>query len=138
MPQYQEQTGRRKEVTLTPEITRAFWSKRRAWQGDQVKLFIETHQLKDGTPLKIEIWEDGADDQAPDGFITRLSGDYKVQRNRCTVDYTIKWDPASLPKALRLESKRFEFYFLAKTEKPPLKRKSNLMYVDLHPLIVSA
>jgi hypothetical protein len=138
MPKFEEQTGRTKKVVLKPEITRAFWSRRRAWQGAQVKLFIETRYLKEGTPLKIEIWEDGAESKQPEGYVARLNGDYRVKNGRCTADYKIKWDSASLGKDLQLSSDRFEFCFTVTVEKPPLRAKSNLLYVDLHRLVVSA
>ena len=137
MPAYEEQTGRTKKIVIEPEITRAYWSRRRAWHGEKVKLFIETRYVPDGTVLKIEIWEDGTDEGAPDDFISRIPGTPKVQGNRCQIDYEIKWDQATLGKNLEFEGDRYEFVFVVTSDKPPLKKKSNLLYVDLHPLRIS-
>jgi hypothetical protein len=137
MADYEEQTGRTKKVVLEPQITRAWWSKRRAWQGEKVKLFIETRYVPDGSVLKVEVWEDGADEGAPDDFIARIPGTHKVQGNRCEIEYEIKWDQASLGKALKLEGTSYEFAFVASIDKPKLKKQSNLLYVDLHPLLIS-
>lgn len=133
MPKYEEQTGRTKRVVLEPEITRAFWSRRRAWQGGEVKLFIETRYVPNGSSLKVEIREHGAGEP-----VARLPGEYKVQGNRCQIDYKIKWDEASLGKALALKGTGYEFVFVASSDKPPLEGKSNLLYVDLHPLLISS
>jgi hypothetical protein len=103
MPRYEGQTGQVQRIVLTPEITRAYWSRRRAWQGAEVKLFIETRYLKDGTPLKIEIWEDGTDEAAGDELIMRLPGNHTVRNGRCTVSTTLRFDPASLGRTLELE-----------------------------------
>ncbi|MFO1450979.1 MAG: hypothetical protein U1F61_22670 [Opitutaceae bacterium] len=138
MPRYEGQTDQTKRIVLTPEVTRAFWSRRRAWQGVEVKLFIETRYLKDGTPLKIEIWEDGTDEAAGDELVTKLTGDFTVRNGRCVATYKIRFDQAELGKALELEGDTCEFYFLVTVEKPLLKRRSNLLYVDLQPLVLSA
>ena len=138
MPRYEGQTGQVQRIVLTPEITRAYWSRRRAWQGAEVKLFIETRYLKDGTPLKIEIWEDGTDEAAGDELITRLPGNHTVRNGRCTVSTTLRFDPASLGRTLELEGDTGEFYFLVTVESPRLKQRSNLLYVDLPSLVLSA
>jgi hypothetical protein len=138
MPTYEEQTGRTKRIVIEPEITRAYWSQRRAWHSARVKLFIEARYVPDGTPVKVEIWEDDTAEGSPDDFIASLPGEHKIKNNRCAIDYQVRWDQASLGKELALEGDEYEFVFVVTIDKPALKKRSNLLYVDLDPLIISA
>jgi hypothetical protein len=133
MAEYTEHTGRAKKVVLEPQIMRAFWSKRRAWQNEEVKLFIETRYVKDGTPLKIEIFEEADRPQ----LVTEVKGDHKVSGGKCEATYKIKWDPPTLGKDLTPQGDEWDFYFLVTIEKPALSKKSGLLYVDLDQLMPS-
>jgi hypothetical protein len=133
MGQWTQHTGGSKQIVLEPQITRAYWSKRRAWQDEEVKLFIETKYIKDGTPLKIAIFEDAE----PPQFVAEVKGTHKVTNNRCEATYKIKWDPPSIGKDLKLKREEWEFYFLVTIDKPKLSKKSNLLYVDLDRLVPS-
>ena len=138
MPKYSEQTDRVKRITLEPEITRAFWSKRRAWHGDELKLTIETRHVPDGTPVTVEIWEDDSGEGSPDDFIARIPDEHTVEGGRCVIDYRIEWDEEALGAELKLEGGNYEFYFKVKTERFQLKKRSNLLYVDLSSFRFSA
>jgi hypothetical protein len=138
MARYSESNDRVKRVVITPEITRAYWSKPRAFQGEKVKLHLETTRAPDDLPLVIQIWEDGADTGDPDGFVAELPGPHKVKNNRYEKEYTVDFDPETLGRELSLEGSRYEFYFLVKNEAMKLSFRSTLLYVDLHPLSISS
>src|SRR3954453_3324633 len=127
MSQYTEHTGRAKKIVLEPQILRAFWSKRRAWQNEEVKLYVETKYVKDGTPLKIVIFEE-AD---PPQKVAEVAGNHKVSKGKYEASYKIKWDPPTLGGDLKLKRDEWDFYFLVKIDKPALSKKSGLLYVDL-------
>jgi hypothetical protein len=131
MAQYSEMEDRIKRIRIVPEITRAFWSRRRAWHGDEVKLHVETRNVPDGAKVVFEIWEDDSGEANPDDFVTKLDDGYRIEGNRCTADYTIEWDEKTLGAEAALEGGEFEFYFLAKIESPALELRSALLYVDL-------
>jgi hypothetical protein len=131
--EYTEHTGRAKKVVLEPQITRAFWSRRRTWQDEEVKLYVETKFVKDGTPLKIVIFEDGDSPQQ----VAEVSGNHKVSGGKCEATYKIKWDPPALGHNLKLKRDEWDFYFLVTIEKPALSKKSGLLYVDLDRLMPS-
>lgn len=137
MADYSEHTGRTKMVVLEPQITRAFWSRRRAWQDEEVKLHVETRYVADGTPLELSIWEAPADEKETGELVTTLSGSYQIKNNRCEAAYKIKWDKGSIGKELKLQRDEWEFHFLATIKSLGLQKKSGLLYVDLHRLIPS-
>jgi len=131
MPSYGETTDRIKRIPIEPGITRAYWSKRRAWHGDRVNIVVETRHVPDGAKVVFEIWEDDSAEGSPDDFIAKLTGDHQIKDGSCTVDYEIAWDEESLGEELKTEGEEFEFYFLAVIDDWELRSKSNLMYVDL-------
>ncbi len=137
MLDYSEHTGRSKKVVLEPQITRAFWSRRRAWQDEEVKLHVETKYVKDGTAVKLFVWEETGDEKEPGKLIKEVPGPHQIQNGRCEATYKLKWDPQTLGKELRLKRDEWEFYFLAVIVSPALKKKSGLLYVDLHRLVPS-
>lgn len=137
MPKYSKETGGWRLVLLEPRITRAFWSRRRAWQGDEVKLHVETRHVPDGAALTIEIWEDGTDEAAGDELVAKIPGDHRIERGRYETTWTIALDPETLGKDLRLEGDRWEFWFAVRIEAPAVSGRSDLLYVDLSPLRLS-
>jgi hypothetical protein len=139
MARYTETTGNLKRVTITPAITRAYWSKSRAFQGDKVRLYVETDKVPDGTEVTIHIREDGADTGDADSFVDEVKGPHRVKDNRLSVEYTVDWDPETLGRTVELEGERFEFYFVVATEAlGGLSQRSTLLYVDLHDLSLSS
>ncbi len=126
-----KETDRGHRVIIEPQIRRAFWSKRRAWPGDEVKLHIETRWVPDGTKVAVEFWEDDSGEGSPDDFMARLEEEHTIENNRCVIDYKIEWDYATLGQELELEGSDYEFYFLASVDKFSLQQKSTLLYVDL-------
>jgi hypothetical protein len=130
MAEYTEMTDRTKRVVLVPDITRAFWSCRRAWHGDTVKIHIETRNVPDGTPVFVEIWEDDSPAGKPDDFLKKL-GDYRIQNGKCVVDYKIDWTRKALGKDLDLAGEELNFLFFAVIKKYELRKRSSLLYVDL-------
>ncbi len=138
MARYSESNDRVRRVVITPELTRAYWSRSRAFQGEKVTLHVELARAPDDLELSIQIWEDGADTGDPDGFVAELEGPHKVKGNRWSKEYTVDFDPETLGRELSLEGSRYEFYFLVKNEAMKLSGRSTLLYVDLHPLSISS
>jgi hypothetical protein len=133
MGRYTETENRVKRVVIEPLITRAYWSRERVYQGDTVKLFIETARMPDGAELKVLIRElDG------DTLVDEPKGPFKVKGNRCSAEYVVDWDADTLGKPLELLSGRFEFYFLVTHEAFGVSRRSNALYVDLHDFALSS
>ena len=58
-------------------------------------------------------------------------------RSRCRATWTLALDPNTLGKDLELEGNRWELYFLVRIDAPKVTGRSDLLYVDLQPLIVS-
>jgi hypothetical protein len=138
MAKYTKSTGGWKLVVLEPRITRAFWSRRRAWQAEEVKLHVETRYVPDGTKLTLEIWEDGTDENKGDELVAQIAGEgHAIENGRYETTWTIQLDPDTLGKDLELEGDAWEFYFVVRIEAPALTGRSDLLYVDLQPMIVS-
>lgn len=137
MAKYTRTTGGWRLVRLEPQITRAFWSRRRAWQGQEVELHVETRYVPDGTKVTLEIWEDGTDEDAGDELIVEIAGSHAIEGGRCRATWTLALDPDTLGKDLELEGNRWELYFLVRIDAPKVTGRSDLLYVDLQPLIVS-
>lgn len=138
MPSWSEETDRSRRVVLQPEITRAFWSRRRVWHGDEVELWIETSLIPDGTPLRVEVWEDDSAEGSPDDRIAEIPGDHKVEGGACRISYQVRWNEEELGKELRTEGDAYEFYFKVMIERFGLEKRSNLLYVDLHDFRISS
>jgi hypothetical protein len=134
MATYTQQAGGSKHVRLDVPI-RAFWSKPRAWHGDDVVLHVETAYLPDDTPFEIAIFEAGAGDG--DEPIDVLDKGLKLTKNRAAVPYTIKWDTASRGKPLVLQRDDCTFVFVVKIDAPKVSGRSNELYVHLHRYVVS-
>jgi hypothetical protein len=137
MAKYTKTTGGWRLVLLEPQITRAFWSRRRSWQAKEVKLHVETRYVPDGAKVTLEIWEDGTDEGKGDELITEVSGSHTIENGRCEATWTIALDPDTLGKDLELEGDSWELYFVVRIEAPKVTGRSDLLYVDLQPLIVS-
>ncbi|MCC6875490.1 MAG: hypothetical protein IT378_14375 [Sandaracinaceae bacterium] len=137
MPRYTEMTGRSKLVVLEPRVTRAFWSKRRAWQGETLTLHVETKHVPDGASMTIEIWEDGTDEGRGNERIAEVSGSHTIDKGRYQVDYELRLDPDTLGQELELEGDAWELYFVVRFESPAASGRSGLLYVDLQSLVVS-
>jgi hypothetical protein len=131
MPRYYRKTSGTRWVFVHPEVSRAFWSRRRAMHGDKVKLHIETRFVPDDTPVSVQIWEDDSGEHTPDDFIVELDGEHKIANNKCIIDHTVQWDPDTLGKEMALEGDCLEFYFLVKVESLELEKRSGLLLVDL-------
>jgi len=138
MAKYTKTTGGWRLVLLEPQITRAYWSRRRSWQGKEVELHVETRYVPDGAKLTLEIWEDGTDEGKGDELITEVSGEsHTIENGRGKASWTIALDPDTLGKDLELEGDSWELYFVARIDAPKVTGRSDLLYVDLQPLIVS-
>src|SRR6187200_1550234 len=125
MATYTAEAGGLRRVRLDVPV-RAWWSKERAWHGDELTLYVETAYLPDDTPFTIRIFEDGAvPGPEDDEFVAEIK-DLKLTNNRAKVPYKLKWDKATRGKELALQTDRFEFYFEVLIEKPEAKGKSNL------------
>jgi hypothetical protein len=131
MPRYAGRTDRTNRVLIEPEITRAYWSKRRAWNGAAVQLVVETRHVRDDTALALEVWEDDSNEGNPDDRIAAVDGDHRVRNNRCVVDYTLRWDAAALGREAASEQGTLEFYFRVAIADFELTARSNLLLVDV-------
>jgi hypothetical protein len=137
MTKYSRASGGWKLVRLEPKVTRAFWSKRRAWQGEQVKIHVETRHVPDGAKVTLEVWEDGTDEGRGDERVAEVPGSHVIANGRCEATWTIALDPDALGKDLALEGESWEFYVRVKIDAPEVTGRSDLLYVDMQPLIVS-
>jgi hypothetical protein len=137
MAKHSRAAGGWKRVVLEPQITRAFWSRRRAWQGEEVTLYVETRHVPDDAQVVLEIWEDGTDEGQGDELVAEIPGPHKIQQGRCQAKWLIALDPDTLGHDLALEGDRWEFYFAVRVATPEVIGRSDLLYVDLQPLIPS-
>ena len=135
MSTYTENPGGLRRVRLEVPV-RAFWSVPRAWPGDKVIMNVETAYLPDHTKFSVRVREDRDGPVADDDFIDEKKG-LELVNNRAQVPYTIAWDKASLGKKLVLVGDRCEFVFEVRIESPRVRGVSNLLYVHLHPYVVS-
>ncbi|MBZ0116013.1 MAG: hypothetical protein K8H88_03385 [Sandaracinaceae bacterium] len=127
---YSGPTDRVNRIVLTPAITRAFWSRRRAWNGADVVMTIETKWVPDGTAVKVAIFEDDSAEGNEDDFIEELSG-LSIEGGRCVIEHTLEWDAEKLGEEIATEGGELEFYFRVTIEDFDLTKKSTLLYVDL-------
>lgn len=132
MARYGESVDRTKRVTIEPTISRCFWSAPRAYQGDKVKLFIETTKMPDGEELSVEIREVGSE-----VLVDEPKGPFKVKGNRCSAEYEIDWDEETLGHPLALATDRFQFSFHVISKTFGVRGQSSPLYVDLHDFSLS-
>jgi hypothetical protein len=133
MATYSESAGGLRRVRLAVPV-RAWWSRARAWHGQEVTLNVETAYLPDHTRFGIRIFEDGSP-SGGDSIDERK--DLELVNNRASVPYRIRWDRATLGHPLQLHGRSFQFFFDVDIENPPARGRSNLLYVHLHPHVVS-
>ena len=129
-----QQAGGTRRIRLDVPV-RAFWSRRRAWHGDDLVLFVETAYLPDHTRFEIAILEAGAVDGDPP--IDVLRDGLELVKNRAAVPYTLKWDQTSRGKPLLLRSDDCVFVFEVRIAAPRVTGRSNELYVHLHRYVVS-
>lgn len=132
MTSYAQSPGGTKVVTLDVPV-RAYWSRMRAWHGEEIVMNVETAHLPDHTPFALRIREA----EAGDGEVVDEKTGLELVNNRAAVRYRIRWDQASLGKTLELHGDRCEFFFEIAVEAPRVIARSNLLYVHLHPYVVS-
>jgi hypothetical protein len=135
MGTYTQAAGGTRFVQLDVPV-RAWWSKPRAWHGEDLVLHVETALLPDHTKASLRIYEDGVTPFAPAAFIDEKQ-DFELVGNRAAVPYTLKWDKDSLGHPLGLQGDSFRFFFDVLIAKPGARGRSNLLYVHLHPYVVS-
>jgi hypothetical protein len=134
MGRYSQQAGGVRATRLDVPV-RAWWSRERAWHGDDVVLHVETAYLPDHTPFRAFVFEAGAGEG--DDPIDEVKGPLELVKNRAAVKYTIRWDSETLGKELVLHGDGCLFVFRVFVEKPRATGCSNEMYVHLHPYVVS-
>ncbi|MCA9606996.1 MAG: hypothetical protein KC619_15420 [Myxococcales bacterium] len=125
------QTDRTNLVILQPEIVRAFWSRRRAWNGVDMVLTVETRWVPDGTEIEVEIYEDDSAEGNADDYIETIEGPHVIENGRCVIEHRLEWGPEVLGAELDTEGSELEFYFLVKMERFGIEGRSNLLFVDL-------
>lgn len=136
MAGYTQDAGGMRRVRLDVPV-RAWWSRPRAWHGEKLTLHVETAYLEDNTPFKIRIFE--ACDVETDELepIDTLDKGLVLVKNRAAVPYELAWDRAARGKPLALRGDGFEFFFEVTIDRPRVVGRSNLLYVHLHPHVVS-
>jgi hypothetical protein len=132
MATYSQSPGGTKIVMLDVPV-RAYWSRPRAWHGEKVVMNVETAHLPDHTPFALRIREA----EGGDGDVVDEKTGLELVNNRAAVPYAIRWDQASLGRKLELHGDRCEFFFEVKIDAPFVIARSNLLYVHLHPYVVS-
>jgi len=120
-------------IEVVPVITRCFWSCRRAFQGAELELTVETKLVPDKTPVHIQIWEDDSGEGSADDFILELAPQTTLSKGRLVVRHKLEWSEEALGKEHELEGDDYEFYFRVEIPKFGLVAKSGLLYVDLEP-----
>jgi hypothetical protein len=132
---YTQQAGGTRRVRLEVPV-RAFWSRPRAWHGEDIVLYVETAYLPDGTSFSLRIHEAHVTPFDEESFIHEKKG-LQLVNNRAAVPYRLRWDRASRGRPLVLAGDRFEFFFEVRVEAPRARGRSNLLYVHLHPHVIS-
>ncbi len=135
MGTYTQAAGGTRFVQLDVPV-RAWWSKPRAWHGEDLVLHVETAFLPDHTKASLRIYEDGVSPFDDHAFIDEKK-DFDLVNNRAAVPYKLKWDEDSLGHPLALQGDSFQFFFDVLIAKPAARGRSNLLYVHLHPYVVS-
>ncbi len=135
MGTYTQQAGGTRRVRLEVPV-RAWWSRPRAWHGERLVMHVETAYLPDHTPFSVRIHEAHVAPFDEDAFVDEKTG-LELVGNRAAVPYELRWDRASLGHPLALKGDRFEFFFEARVDAPRVRGRSGLLYVHLHPHVVS-
>jgi hypothetical protein len=134
MSKYSQEAGGTRYVILDVPV-RAWWSRPRAWHGDDVVLHVETAHLPDHTPFEVQVFEAGAGEA--DDPIDEPKGTMELVNNRAAVPYTLRWDEATTGKRLALRGDACLFVFRVTIDKPRASGRSNELYVHLHRYQVS-
>jgi hypothetical protein len=135
MATYTQPAGGTKLVLLDVPL-RAWWSQPRAWHGEDLVLHVETAYLPDNTPFAVRIYEANVSPFDEDAYVDEKDGGQLVG-NRAAVPYSLKWDKATLGRPLALQTDQFQFFFEVRIDKPQVRGRANLLYVHLHPYVVS-
>ncbi|HEY3815980.1 MAG TPA: hypothetical protein VGL81_02360 [Polyangiaceae bacterium] len=132
MATYTQSPGGVRRVTLDVPV-RAWWSRARAWHGDDIVMNVETAYLPDHTAFALRILAADVDPGAEP--VDEKSG-LSLVNNRCAVPYKIQWDESTLGKKIAVGA-RCLFFFEVAVDAPAVFGRSNLLYVHLHPYLVS-
>jgi hypothetical protein len=112
-------------------ITRAFWSRQRAWNGVDLVLTVETRWVPDGTAIEVEIFEDDSAEGSADDFIEAVEDPPAIEGGRSVIEHRIEWGPEVFGAERDTEGSELEFYFLVRIPRFGIEGRSNLLYVDL-------
>lgn len=112
-----------------PEIVACRWSRSRAWQTDEVAMFIDTANVPPGTRMELSIWESDRDEGSPDDEIQRVRA--TTSGDRTEVFFAFHLTPEQMSREARLEGRVQEFYFMASLPDLGLKERSDLIYVPI-------
>jgi hypothetical protein len=72
-----------RRIRIEPEITRVFWSERRAVHGDELEVHVETRHVPDGATVKFEVLK-GAN------VIATLDDGLAIDGSKCISDHTVE------------------------------------------------
>ena len=136
MATYTQEAGGTRFVRLEVPV-RAWWSRPRAWHGEHLVLHVETAYLPDHTKFALRIYEAHVTPFDEAAFVDEKKDGLELVNNRAAVPYTLAWDKATRGRPLALRGHRFEFFFDVRIDHPRARGRSNLLYVHLHPHVVS-
>jgi hypothetical protein len=138
MPRHSGSTDRTNRIVIEPAITRAFWSRPRAWNGADIRLTIETRNVPDATPVKVTVFEAAAGARAAGHVIDDLSAGRVIENNRCTIEYHLRWESDAMRDEVARAGGEREFRFRVRIERFELCHDSSPLYVDLGTLHYSS
>lgn len=108
-----------------PKVAQVFWSKKRAYHGEEVKLSVRTENVPDGAAVELRIRPSAGGD-----VIEAVSG-LSIKKSKLDHTYKIDWKAKAVPAGAR------EFVFQAAIDKL-VSGPSPVLLVDLAPPEVSA
>jgi hypothetical protein len=117
-------------IRVEPELRRVFWSTERAWPAQDIKLWVETRGVPDGTAVAFTIRSAAL----PTGDPTLATLEGSVESSRCVLEHHIDWDDDALSELFSLGITDCQFCFDAVIEEYGLMGSSPAMYVPFEPV----
>ena len=127
MPKILKRTDRTHRVALTAPV-RCFWSRRRAYHGEVVKMHVEVRYVASGSPVKLQIFS-----AAQDGGGADLIDEFEdqIRDGECVRDHTLSFRAEDTARGTALTGSVREFHFTATLPDHGIEGRSPALYVDL-------
>lgn len=106
------------------KVAQVFWSRKRCYHGEQVKLSVRTEGVPDGTAAELRISTKGG------AVVDTITG-VSIASSKLDHTYTIDWKEKAIPAGV------IEFVFQAVIGKV-VSGASPVLFVDLEPPALSA